>query len=555
MNMIIKIPRDQVEILDIKPIKEEPWDNNFNDCMKENVAIDESNTVDTVKNKISEAACDKGPKFLDVDEIKSFEKHALICHVCEAEYPDKPSLMLHIRSLHVKKENEKTETRSKTEGASACILDVGKEQKPFIADSQHLIKEGKKEAQKSKYSCDLVNVKKKIHRKVHNHSQYKNDTHNTLTCLCKRTFKRSGLIMHLAKVHVGWFLCNLCEKIFVSSKNIKKHCKDVHSQKVYTCSKCPNLYTSPAFLKTHSKICKMPEKFTADCDTCNKRIFTKGAMEIHLKNHMGVVYPCGECGQTFSHHKTMYRHRLIKHLGKLLCHSCEKPFSDRSDLDRHIRRAHKFVSKIKEKNEEYSCAICEKKFNRKDSLTDHIRCIHMNEGICKTCGRTFTTFNGLKKHINSMHQKHNVRIVKVLTLYTCAICNKKISSKRDLREHIDIKHYGQSYSCDICGRRYLSKKGYAVHKKEHEFGKLACVHCGKTFTTRWGLREHIESTHYGRSFTCDICGQFYSSRRGFTLHKKNHKLEKVSCAICEKTFKNKELITEHIRCIHPEVAG
>merc|ERR1711874_342974 len=69
-------------------------------------------------------------------------------------------------------------------------------------------------------------------------------------------------------------------------------------------------------------------------------------------------------------------------------------------------------------NETFECTICNKALSSKRSLQNHIRAIHE--------GKDLITDDFLEEKV---HQS-----------FECSICNKSLSSKRNLQRHINAKH-------------------------------------------------------------------------------------------------------------------
>ena len=89
--------------------------------------------------------------------------------------------------------------------------------------------------------------------------------------------------------------------------------------------------------------------------------------------------------------------------------------------------------------------------------------------------------------------------------YKCDMCGKDFSTKQHLKEHIGAVHEGQKkYNCELCGKNFVTKPSL---QKLHEHQKK-CVHegkkdvtkcdlCGKDFSDKQYLKQHIVSVHGG----------------------------------------------------------
>jgi hypothetical protein len=154
---------------------------------------------------------------------------------------------------------------------------------------------------------------------------------------------------------------------------------------------------------------------------------------------------------------------------------------------------------------------------------------------CEKCGR----FTMVKNH------KCETR---------CKICDKKLSSKNYLRNHMQNVHQAQPdyefFECDLCGLRLKQKGSFIKHLKlNHKGGKIGefqCDYDGKMFTSKWKLSNHMMVCHCVAS-KCKMCG---SEVKNMKQHKRYlHPVVRitVACKICGKTFKNKISQVYHLK--------
>ena len=113
------------------------------------------------------------------------------------------------------------------------------------------------------------------------------------------------------------------------------------------------------------------------CPYCLKSIADKSNMKRHIKLvHEFVKYPCDLCDFKTKSSKTLKYHKGMKHddsqaLGDLViptCSICDKMFSDKSNMLKHIRSAHESLT--------YPCNFCT--FNTRSSkkIKLHITEVH-----------------------------------------------------------------------------------------------------------------------------------------------------------------------------------
>ena len=98
------------------------------------------------------------------------------------------------------------------------------------------------------------------------------------------------------------------------------------------------------------------------------------------------------------------------------CDICNKLFSNKSNLRKHIKSVHE---KMK-----FKCEICTKNFTRKDNLLSHKRNIHSKsiEFECTVCEKKFNRKGNLQAH--------------KIVCCKCKHCHEQFSSPSELLNHI-----------------------------------------------------------------------------------------------------------------------
>ena len=154
------------------------------------------------------------------------------------------------------------------------------------------------------------------------------------------------------------------------------------------------------------------------------------------------------------------------------------------DLHKATLYHHK-LSKHTERSTEFSCSECDKKFKLKCHLDHHVKSTHLLEPIaCEVCGNVFDNLVKLKRHIRNVHsgivkQKKNPQNVD-RSDWTCPICSKVVRAylkATHLRTHEEPK-----YTCDICGKKIKTKNNFDQHMNIHmNVLNHRCEPCNKVF--------------------------------------------------------------------------
>ncbi|XP_030063180.1 zinc finger and BTB domain-containing protein 6 [Microcaecilia unicolor] len=109
-------------------------------------------------------------------------------------------------------------------------------------------------------------------------------------------------------------------------------------------------------------------------------------------------HQCPKCPRGFLHLENYLRHLKMHKL--FLCLQCGKTFTQKKNLNRHIR-GHMGIRP-------FQCSVCLKTFTAKSTLQDHLN-IHSGDRPykCHCCDMDFKHKSALKKHLNSVHGRPN----------------------------------------------------------------------------------------------------------------------------------------------------
>ena len=87
---------------------------------------------------------------------------------------------------------------------------------------------------------------------------------------------------------------------------------------------------------------------------------------------------------------------------------------------------------VQRQSDRFNCHLCERTFSLKHHLKRHIDGVHGNcKFKCEYCYKTFSLEQNLKRHIKGVHQGFN---------FECKICGYETIWESDLKRHNDAKH-------------------------------------------------------------------------------------------------------------------
>ncbi|EPQ16855.1 Zinc finger and BTB domain-containing protein 6 [Myotis brandtii] len=114
----------------------------------------------------------------------------------------------------------------------------------------------------------------------------------------------------------------------------------------------------------------------------------------NLEDIYSLRHQCPRCPRGFLHVENYLRHLKMHKL--FLCLQCGKTFTQKKNLNRHIR-GHMGIRP-------FQCTVCLKTFTAKSTLQDHLN-IHSGDRPykCQCCDMDFKHKSALKKHVTSVH--------------------------------------------------------------------------------------------------------------------------------------------------------
>ena len=129
---------------------------------------------------------------------------------------------------------------------------------------------------------------------------------------------------------------------------------------------------------------------------------------------------------------------------------------------------------------------------------------------CVKCDREFLTSTQLQRHLDKYHR--------YLYSFTCATCQKELTTKQGLKEHMlthqDKEREGNlMYLCPNCGKEFKLKRSRNQHvKQKHEdYGPMNCQFgCGRLCYVKKNIVAHEKACSKNpdmKVFKCPTCGE------------------------------------------------
>ncbi len=328
---------------------------------------------------------------------------------------------------------------------------------------------------------------------------------------CDRYFKDNGkLTRHIKSVHENiTYKCNQCDKSFKRPENLKSHIRGIHERADdMTCTLCDKSFGLRKHLVAHVR--EVHENVrNYKCKICGMAVKQAVSLRKHMRLKHGTLKTCMDCDKTFTSVGDLRKHKEVVHCllaeepkrkengeiksmpeddedmgfdSNMPCEKCGKMFSDRLNLERHVKRIHGDAPKY----EEIQCVICNIWLPSKERLKYHNVTTHERKNfMCTLCGKCFPFNESLKSHYKNFHQiepeKSTVpRGIKREPeprddgLFECEICERAFEDKSKLKRHVTLSHRktrasSKSYDCRVCGKSYANSSRLRFHiKSVHE---------------------------------------------------------------------------------------
>ncbi|XP_019700693.1 zinc finger protein 493 isoform X2 [Harpegnathos saltator] len=136
--------------------------------------------------------------------------------------------------------------------------------------------------------------------------------------------------------------------------------------------------------------------------------------------------------------------------------------------------------------------------------------------------------------------------------FICPICSKKISTKGNLKVHLETHRPKGKYGCDICGRIFKTQSNLFRHKEYHGGVQFPCNVCGRVYPTNSTLRAHSITHSDLRPHACPLCDKTFKRNQDLKFHINQHTgARPYQCPYCPKAFASSGNCFSHRKRMHP----
>lgn len=361
--------------------------------------------------------------------------------------------------------------------------------------------------------------------------------------VCPRCDKQFAQVFH-AQMHYAARACILTAEEKYNGLVLNPETQNYH------CRSCE--FASPIVHRVIIHEQRKHMEKTEACPLCNKLYSSQALVREHIKavhamgNGRTVCELCGVSVGT----KSLQQHMKIKHDPSYVR---PKPKSKKLYTCPHCKdfRATSysrfFRHRIKaHKDADKQCPHCDQKFAMMGELNRHIKFVH--EGLqqetaaCPQCGKSVTKKN-MAAHVRMVHDK--------IRKHSCELCGRTFLTKFTLKQHIEThKPSGQrdtKFLCAFCGKGFMNKTHYTDHLNTHTGARPhVCTVCNKTFRCSPALAKHKE-LHKNINLHCATCDLHFPSRKALRIHNnKEHSTSLYKC-VCSAVYNSHDTLVAHRR--------
>ncbi|XP_046382527.1 zinc finger protein OZF-like isoform X1 [Ischnura elegans] len=314
---------------------------------------------------------------------------------------------------------------------------------------------------------------------------------------------------------------------------------------------------------------------------------TYGDLDAHCLEHHGkrAMIECRICGKVLSSRSKLIAHRL-HHMGGFAfrCEICNKGFPLRFLLKKHKALDHELggqfpsnaiiairtvqaspvtMTSSNDEHKPHRCSVCPRAYVSEIGLQNHLW-THFPRGPHRIIaeGNPTLRLNGplqpAKVELTDGEADKN-GIDAVMTSpdspsqggCTCPVCGKRLSTKGNLKVHLESHRPKGRHDCDICGRLFKTETNLYRHKEYHKGKQFPCPVCGRVYPTRSTLRAHSITHSDLRPHACPYCEKTFKRNQDLKFHLNQHTGERpYKCPYCPKAFASSGNCFSHRKRMH-----
>jgi hypothetical protein len=373
------------------------------------------------------------------------------------------------------------------------------------------------------------------------------------------------------------FKCKVCGDVFYHTNALRVHNYTHSTLPLLFCeySGCSQFFNRSKLLKNH--ISNVHKAQTVSCETCKKKLRSRGALAKHLKNNRCIPYQVRkvQSGKTVllgvpkAKNKTVDQlqeeadiaKEQFRAMGGVLKDNPsrakkkkkipksieEQPFSDHGELN---------------SDEEIKAEIESDKFFQNSKVkSDPDEPLPMVRIEIKVEPQEEEQKNFILQDHSIFVYDHyeSQKVQKIEDDLNPIVVLEKLDSQTLLKWQKPKKIKAESESFEKVSRLHrLYKDIYMERIEQKKKTTLTCDECGEVFNNKALLKEHVYGHNYkhGTDYFCDLCDAEFFFKRSLQHHKRDVHCEKINfiCDLCGNKYYSYPSITYHLTIVHMKIA-
>ena len=275
------------------------------------------------------------------------------------------------------------------------------------------------------------------------------------------------------------FKCPSCSKTFMSKISLNYHKDTAHAETkpIVTCNLCKKNFSHAVSLTRHFKIKHSPHKNIRkiECSECGVCFTRKDNLRKHEQrvHHLFNInfseaakrtqqddgsYKCNRCGENFCGDEAFSKLQdhivaKCKHPIEIQCGDCGKPFSNQSDLKKHINLKH--LNKI----QNFFCSQCGFTSAYKENLVRHLKKNHFEKNPYLEYLKNESFFKRWLQRKSQETEKHQVG-----QDFHCFECEDTFLREGQLMRHAREKHGLLLHGANLLSKAAWKNPAYRMRK-------------------------------------------------------------------------------------------
>lgn len=344
------------------------------------------------------------------------------------------------------------------------------------------------------YACDICGRRFTLKGNLMQHFRTHTPEKQYACTICEKNYAQKDSLHRHIRAHFGEkpFECTTCGKRFTLKGDLSRHILIHSGVKPHSCKFCGRQFALKGNLTQHVRThARMQAKVNENSGSSFEKNQSETQIICDLSySHVQKTFtsvPNSASSPKLPHVITTMHNTSIPSpnpyiqtsspsennhqspsAGLSFCSECSKTFPSPESLHEHVQLIHEQSTRLA--SNRYLCNICQKEFSLKGDLTRHL---NSHNGIkpyeCEHCNKTFTLKSNLRQHLTT-HQLDKT--------FACPMCSKSFGNRRNLNLHLRRHEQARAnFTCTKCGRSFLAKSDHFFHEcvKSETSTEKSCV--------------------------------------------------------------------------------